>query len=58
MKHHEITKERTGWISATITRPDGTKESYKNFFNKEEATIWAYAKIRRLYGPETANEEF
>ena len=35
MKHHEIKKERTGWISATITRPDGSEESYKNFINKE-----------------------
>lgn len=58
MKHHEIRKVQNGWTEAEVTAPNGCKIAYSWFASEKEAETWCYAKVRHLYGAETANKEF
>ena len=58
MKHYEIKKGKNGWTKAEVIRPDGSKDSFNGFFNREEAEIWCYAKVRYYYGCKVADGEF
>lgn len=58
MKHYKISKGTNGWTKAEVTRPDGTKVEYENFYNRSEAEDWCYGWVNYYYGPATAKREF
>lgn len=58
MKHYSIAKAKDGFWKGEITTKSGAKESYNCFFNRKEAKIWCYAKVRYNFGREIANNEF
>lgn len=58
MKHYEIKKGKNGWIEASVIKPDGYKVTFSNFFSKNEALTWCYAKVNYYYGRKVVNQEF
>lgn len=54
----KIGKGKNGWYSATVKIAEGKSQTFNQFFDRNEAESWAYAKIRYYWGSEIADKLF